>query len=41
MLMIKKLAINFSKIVPGEVSWPLGPAGKLFLDQEKKKVGPP
>jgi hypothetical protein len=28
---------QFSRIVSGGFSWPLGPAGKLFLAGEKKK----
>jgi hypothetical protein len=31
---------HISKIVPGGISWPVGPTGKLFLPREKKEVGP-
>jgi hypothetical protein len=31
LLKITKIGYYLKKIVPGEVSWPLGPPGKLFL----------
>jgi hypothetical protein len=38
----QKITLNIgyssSKIVPGRVSWPLCPTGKLFLAWEKKKL---
>jgi hypothetical protein len=39
--MIMKIGCYFSKIVPGESSWPLGPKGKLLFVREKNKLGPP
>jgi hypothetical protein len=32
-----KTGYEFSKILPGGVSWSLGPTGKLFLARGKKK----
>jgi hypothetical protein len=29
------------KIIPGRVSWPLGPTDKLFMARGKKNVAPP
>jgi hypothetical protein len=40
-LNITKIGYYFSKTVPGGVSWPLGPTGKLFLVRGKKNVAPP
>jgi hypothetical protein len=36
-----KTGHQFKKIVPGVVSWPLDPTGKIFLTRRKKNVGPP